>query len=398
MTDDFDPYYTWLGIPPEDQPATHYRLLGVREFEPSLDVISNAGDQRMAYLRTFQVGKRSALSQRLLNEMAAAKVCLLDADQRKAYDAKLKASKPKPVAPAPQIRTALAPKISAAPSAPLARQPIASQLSPKYPPSAPTLAPARQVPVTRPMPVAALLPSVTPDPFAAVDPFADAAKEVQSQPVLPAKPAAAASDDFSDQATAMVRAAVSRMQESPLATAAYGMLALGVVMLLAVSLWVAFGRGQPRAVAGVPSAPANAIPNTPQQPQNLPSTTAIPAVKNPAPETPKTVAKPELPATLPSEGPKASPSTSPPPAVPPAETVPEIAVKPNPVPPVTPAPTKNPSPPAPEPASAPDDGHLQRAAWQVLVAAGRSALSDCRELGGVCSWVTNRPSLVDESD
>ena len=99
MADEFDPYYTWLGIPPDEQPATHYRLLGVREFEPSLDVISNAGDQRMAFLRTFQVGKRSALSQRLLNEMAAAKVCLLDADQRKVYDARLKASKPKAAPP-----------------------------------------------------------------------------------------------------------------------------------------------------------------------------------------------------------------------------------------------------------------------------------------------------------
>ena len=241
MTDDFDPYYTWLGIPPEEQPATHYRLLGIRPFESNLDVISNAADQRMAFLRTFQVGKRSALSQRLLNEMAAAKVCLLDADRRKAYDDKLKATQPQPVAPAPQIAALSAPTFS---------------------PPSPVLVPSRQAPVARPMPVAARLPSRTPDPFASTDPFADAAREVQAQPVLPAKPPAAASDDYSDQVVALVRAAVSRVQESPLATAAYGVLALGIVMLLSVGLWITFGRGTPPTIANVPP-PANSFPGSP---------------------------------------------------------------------------------------------------------------------------------------
>ena len=27
MADDFNPYHVWLGIPPEEQPANHYRLL-----------------------------------------------------------------------------------------------------------------------------------------------------------------------------------------------------------------------------------------------------------------------------------------------------------------------------------------------------------------------------------
>ena len=29
MKQSFDPYHKWLGIPPEDQPPHHYRLLGV---------------------------------------------------------------------------------------------------------------------------------------------------------------------------------------------------------------------------------------------------------------------------------------------------------------------------------------------------------------------------------
>ena len=30
---DFDPYHEWLGIPPDEQPANHYRLLGLELFE-----------------------------------------------------------------------------------------------------------------------------------------------------------------------------------------------------------------------------------------------------------------------------------------------------------------------------------------------------------------------------
>ena len=48
MDKSFDPYLKWLGIPPKDQPAHHYRLLGIEAFESDPEVISNAADQRMA--------------------------------------------------------------------------------------------------------------------------------------------------------------------------------------------------------------------------------------------------------------------------------------------------------------------------------------------------------------
>jgi len=66
MADQFDPYYAWLGIPREEQPPDHYRLLGIRRFEPNLDVISTAADRQLAHIRTFQSGPRSADSQKLL--------------------------------------------------------------------------------------------------------------------------------------------------------------------------------------------------------------------------------------------------------------------------------------------------------------------------------------------
>ena len=89
MANAFDPYHKWLGIPPREQPADHYRLLGVERFEDDADVISLAADQRMQFLRSFQNGERAKLSQQLLNEVAKAKVCLLDPDKKTAYDKEL---------------------------------------------------------------------------------------------------------------------------------------------------------------------------------------------------------------------------------------------------------------------------------------------------------------------
>ncbi len=86
----FDPYYKWLGIKPKDQPPNHYRLLGVELFESDLDVIANTADMQMAHLRKFQSGKHSQESQSLLNEVARAKVCLLNREKKAEYDEQLR--------------------------------------------------------------------------------------------------------------------------------------------------------------------------------------------------------------------------------------------------------------------------------------------------------------------
>ena len=91
MAENFDAYHVWLGIPPEDQPPNHYRLLGIRPFESNPDVIDNMADQRMTHLRTFQSGKNSKHSQKLLNEVAAARLCLLGKTTKQEYDRRLRA-------------------------------------------------------------------------------------------------------------------------------------------------------------------------------------------------------------------------------------------------------------------------------------------------------------------
>ena len=90
MSDHFDPYYEWLGIPAGEQPPNHYRLLGIAPFENNPTVIENAADRLMAQLRTFQAGKHSQDSQRLLNEVAAARICLLSSEKKAAYGARLR--------------------------------------------------------------------------------------------------------------------------------------------------------------------------------------------------------------------------------------------------------------------------------------------------------------------
>ena len=86
MSGTFDPYYSWLSIPPEEQPPNHYRLLGVKFLESNADVIENAADRQMAHVRSHQAGKHSAASQKVLNELSAARICLLSPERKAAYD------------------------------------------------------------------------------------------------------------------------------------------------------------------------------------------------------------------------------------------------------------------------------------------------------------------------
>ena len=52
----FDPYYVWLGIPPEVQPADYHQLLGVQRFEARPDVLRRAYSQRKKYVTSFSRG------------------------------------------------------------------------------------------------------------------------------------------------------------------------------------------------------------------------------------------------------------------------------------------------------------------------------------------------------
>ncbi len=121
----FDPYRKWLGIPPQELPPHHYRLLGVGLFESDSDVISNAADRQMVHVRSFQFGEHSELSQRILNELAAARLCLLDPQKKAEYDGQLRRHPPdrKPIPPPPQIPSPPQPP-PANPASPVSAPPV----------------------------------------------------------------------------------------------------------------------------------------------------------------------------------------------------------------------------------------------------------------------------------
>lgn len=152
----FDPYHKWLGIPPEDQPPHYYRLLAIRPFESDEEVIQSAADQRMAHVRTFQSGIYSEASQTLLNELAAARVCLLKPHRKAAYDAALKTKLAPPAAspptPPPSPPASPPPRIEAAPPAVVSASGMRVMLVPMAPwPSAAT-ATAEDEPLDMPFP------------------------------------------------------------------------------------------------------------------------------------------------------------------------------------------------------------------------------------------------------
>ncbi|MEQ8789383.1 MAG: hypothetical protein RIC55_24025 [Pirellulaceae bacterium] len=152
MTADFDPYYKWLGIPPREQPPTHYRLLAIEPFEPDLDVISHAADSRMTHVRSLQSGQRGAMSQKLLNEISAARLCLLNPQTKAAYDAQLRVAQG--ARPAPPSVPMSAPSVPMSPLSVPMGPPSGSTPPPSVPmaaPSVPMAAPSAQVAPAAPL-------------------------------------------------------------------------------------------------------------------------------------------------------------------------------------------------------------------------------------------------------
>jgi formylglycine-generating enzyme required for sulfatase activity len=91
MTPAFDPYHRWLGIRPEEQPADHYRLLGLARFEDDIEVIRDAAERQMSHVRRYATGEHAEDAKRILNELGGAKAGLIVQDKKLAYDATLQA-------------------------------------------------------------------------------------------------------------------------------------------------------------------------------------------------------------------------------------------------------------------------------------------------------------------
>jgi hypothetical protein len=109
----FDPYRKWLGIPEDQRPPTHYQMLGITPDEQDIEVIEAAMLRQSSFVRNFQSGQYAEEAARVLNEIAAARLCLVDPRKRAKYDAELrrsaaqydaelrKSAPAKPVSPSP---------------------------------------------------------------------------------------------------------------------------------------------------------------------------------------------------------------------------------------------------------------------------------------------------------
>lgn len=90
MADAVNPYRLWLEIDTDATNLNHYELLDLTIFEEDLEKIHHAADRAAARVRSHRPGAHAAAWARLLDDIAQAKNCLSDAQQKAAYDARLR--------------------------------------------------------------------------------------------------------------------------------------------------------------------------------------------------------------------------------------------------------------------------------------------------------------------
>ncbi len=147
MSEPFDPYQQWLGIAKNEQPANHYRLLGIEPFESDEKVINAAAEQRLSYLSNFKNTQQGADAQKLESAVSSARVCLINPRTKARYDEQLRT----------QLKTA-----PTASNSRVTRPPRPAAVDPMAPVAAPPPQPA-----PAPMGQAAAVPSTPPHPAAA---------------------------------------------------------------------------------------------------------------------------------------------------------------------------------------------------------------------------------------
>ena len=86
----FNPYHKWLGISKEVTQPNHYQLLGLTIFESDPEVIASAADAQRGFLRNFQNGPQAEIAKKVLDEIAEARLCLLQSEQKAEYDEQLR--------------------------------------------------------------------------------------------------------------------------------------------------------------------------------------------------------------------------------------------------------------------------------------------------------------------
>lgn len=92
MDEVFNPYYAFLGLDEEVTSPGFYQILRLRETECDAAKINAAADKATARARACRPGANAVEWSRLLDEIQAARTCLLDPAQRAAYDQQQRAT------------------------------------------------------------------------------------------------------------------------------------------------------------------------------------------------------------------------------------------------------------------------------------------------------------------
>lgn len=281
----FDPYLKWLDIVPGTRPPDHYELLGLDRCEDDRQTISRAADVRMAKIRKIRPGEHLPDWGRLLDQLSAAKICLLDPASKAAYDASLgptPASSPQDTAEPPSTAGVYPADLATPPLMTTPPEQVKTDPEPSPPAAPESAAPESAADVSPNLPMAASsapLPLITPvDAAASEDPGFVAAEAADRLVTLPS--------------------AAGRSRKSSLGSG----LAVGVLAALVVGLAGTFfyvvnrgpeqvavqGAGRPEAKVKSPSAaprpPKKAdSAKTPQQP-DMPDT--VPPPGDPSPGQP----------------------------------------------------------------------------------------------------------------
>ena len=87
MAETLDVYRDWLGITDTQRPLDYYQMLRLPKFEDDTEKIRAHYRKLNAHVRKYATGKFAGESQKLLNELAKAMLCLTDAQRKGEYDA-----------------------------------------------------------------------------------------------------------------------------------------------------------------------------------------------------------------------------------------------------------------------------------------------------------------------
>jgi hypothetical protein len=91
MSQVFNPYRDWLGVASASQSPSYYELLGIRPLEGDLGTINAAYQRQAVRLAAYLNGGQADLAQRLMSELAEARMTLMTPTAKRAYDQALAA-------------------------------------------------------------------------------------------------------------------------------------------------------------------------------------------------------------------------------------------------------------------------------------------------------------------